>query len=113
MAKIPDARELDALASTGEQVSAALVSLLALTAPAAAQTPNNPFFGSAPQGTATAESLPLSLKDAVERALKYNLGLLLQEESVKTAHGARWRALALVGSSTARDTRGRRARNRH
>jgi len=36
----------------------------------------------------------MSLKDAVERALKYNLGLLLQEESVKTAHGARWRALA-------------------
>ncbi len=80
---------------TGQiRASAALVSLLALTAPAAAQTPNNPFFGSAPQGTATAESLPLSLKDAVERALKYNLGLLLQEESVKTAHGARWRALA-------------------
>jgi len=80
---------------TGQiRVPAALISLLALAAPAAAQTPNNPFYGSAPQGAATAGSLPLSLKDAVERALKYNLGLLLQEESVKEADGARWRALA-------------------
>jgi outer membrane protein TolC len=80
---------------TGQiRAAAALMSLLALATPAVAQTSNNPFFGSAPQGAATAESLPLSLKDAVERALKYNLGLLLQEESVKAAHGARWRALA-------------------
>src|SRR6266545_3900480 len=75
-------------------VSAALAALLTFAAPAAAQAPNNPFLGSAPQGAATAEPLALSLKDAVERALKYNLGLLLQEESVKAAHGARWRALA-------------------
>ena len=73
---------------------AALLAALTIAAPAAAQTANNPFFGSAPQGTATSEPLPLPLKDAVERALKYNLGLLLQEESVRAAHGARWRALA-------------------
>ena len=30
----------------------------------------------------------------MDRALQYNLGLLLQEEAVKSAHGARWRALA-------------------
>lgn len=52
------------------------------------------FTGSVPQGTATAEPLPLTVKDAVDRALQHNLGLLLQEEEVKTAHGARWRALA-------------------
>ncbi len=75
-------------------VSAVLGALLIVAAPVAAQTPNNPFLGSAPQGTVSAEPLPLSLKDALERALKYNLGLLLQEESMKAAHGARWRALA-------------------
>ena len=59
-----------------------------------------------PQGTATAESIPLSLKDAVNRALQFNLGLLLQEQAVKSAHGAHWRALAdllpnVYGSGTA------------
>ena len=73
---------------------AALVAALTIAAPAAAQTPNNPFLGSAPQRTVTSEPLPLSLKDAVERGLKYNLGLLLQEESARAARGARWRALA-------------------
>jgi outer membrane protein TolC len=57
-------------------------------------TPANPFFGSVPKGTVTAAPLPLSAKDAVQRALANNLGLLLQEEGVATAHGARWRALA-------------------
>src|SRR5262245_23503712 len=67
---------------------------------AAAQTqsqagaPSNPFLGSVPKGTATAEPLALSAKDAVQRALQNNLGLLLQEESEATAHGERWRALA-------------------
>ena len=42
----------------------------------------------------SATPIRLSVKDAVERALEFNLGLLLQEEAVKNAHGARWRALA-------------------
>jgi outer membrane protein TolC len=56
--------------------------------------PPAPFTGSVPQGTATAEPLPLTLKEAVNRGLQFNLGLLLQEEAVRAAHGARWRALA-------------------
>jgi outer membrane protein TolC len=61
----------------------------------APQTPGNPFLGSAPKDTTTtAEPVRLSVKDAVERALKNNLGLLLQEESASAARGARWRALA-------------------
>ena len=77
-----------------------LAAVVAAAAPAAAQSgefqpgAGNPFFGSAPRGTATAEPIPLSVKDAVERALRFNLGLLLQEEAVMDAHGARWRALA-------------------
>ena len=53
-----------------------------------------PFFGSVPKGTPTAEPLPLTVKDAVQRALQNNLGLLLQEENATTASGAKWRALA-------------------
>src|SRR5204863_8577933 len=78
---------------------AATIMLLALTAtPAPAQDPgaasSNPFFGSIPKGTPTAQPMPLSVKDAVGRALQNNLGLLIQEESEASAHGARWRALA-------------------
>ncbi len=55
---------------------------------------NSPFAGSVPEGSATAQPIGLSVKDAVDRALKHNLGLLLQEEAVTSAHGARWLALA-------------------
>jgi outer membrane protein TolC len=53
-----------------------------------------PFFGSVPKGPPTSEPLALTVKDAVQRALQSNLGLLLQEENAATANGARWRALA-------------------
>jgi len=71
----------------------ALVALLVLgPATLDAQT-TNPFLGSVPKGTASAQPLPLSIKEALKLALDNNLGLLLQEESVRQAHGARWRAL--------------------
>jgi outer membrane protein TolC/AcrR family transcriptional regulator len=85
---------------TNSVLAIVLGAALGIAAPALAQgemqigASTNPFMGSAPRGTATAETIPLSVKDAVERALQHNLGLLLQEEAVKTAHGARWRALA-------------------
>jgi outer membrane protein TolC len=61
--------------------------------PAAAQTTNR-FLGGVPSGTATPEPLPLSIADAIERALEHNLGLLAAEERVTRAQGARWRALS-------------------
>lgn len=79
-------------------VAALAVALAA--APARAQSeggagaPPSPFLGSVPQGEATGQPLALSLKDALARALQFNLGLLLQEEAAHAAHGARWRALA-------------------
>lgn len=54
----------------------------------------SPFMGSAPKAEVSAAPIQLSVKEAVERALQFNLGLLLQEEAVKDAHGARWRALS-------------------
>jgi len=77
-----------------------LAAIIATSSPAIAgqslpapQAPSSsPFFGSVPKGAATAEPLPLSVKDAVQRALQNNLGLLLQEESEESAGrgGARW-----------------------
>jgi outer membrane protein TolC len=75
--------------------------LIALAAPAQAQTTqgqaqpatSNPFLGSITRDALTPDSIALSVKDAVRRALEHNLGLLLQEEAVGTARGARWRAL--------------------
>lgn len=55
---------------------------------------SSPFMGSAPKEAVSATPISLSVKDAVDRALQFNLGLLLQEEEVQNAHGARWRALA-------------------
>jgi len=54
----------------------------------------SPFLGSIPKGTVTSTPLALSAKDAVQRALQNNLGLLLQEEAETSAHGAKWQALA-------------------
>jgi len=77
-----------------------MVAALAIAARASAQAGDvqiggsSPFLGSPPQGTVSATPIGLSVKDAVDRALQFNLGLLLQEEEVKNAHGARWRALA-------------------
>src|SRR6188472_240721 len=63
-------------------------------APSGGEQGSNPFLGSVPQGPPSPEPLSLSAKDAVERALRNNLGLLLQEQSASSAGGARWRALA-------------------
>ena len=83
------------------RLTAAVVLAAALAAPAAAQqgqtglgASTNPFLGSLPKGDVTPQALPLSLKDAVQRALESNLGLLLQEQASESARGARWRALA-------------------
>src|SRR5262245_3895920 len=59
-----------------------------------AQQPTNPYLGSISTGTVTTEPLKLSVVDAVQRALKANFGLLLQQESETSAGAARMRALA-------------------
>ncbi len=54
----------------------------------------NPFLGGVPSGEPTPGVLSLSLKDAIDRGLKYNLGLLLSEQGKREARGARLRALS-------------------
>ena len=50
------------------------------TLPSAEQVINrnqDPFTGSIPQGKATSETIDLTIEDALQRGLKYNLGLYL------------------------------------
>ena len=54
----------------------------------------SPFSGSVPEGQATDRVLPISFKDAIERALRNNLGLLISSDSLLSAKGQRWRELS-------------------
>ncbi len=47
------------------------------------------YQGSVVQGKATERVLPLSLQDAIQRGLRYNLGLLLTTQNTQSARGSR------------------------
>ena len=65
-----------------------------------AQQPRGNFppalFGSVSQGTATNEIISLSISEAIDRALKYNLGALIGEQDTRIARASRLRALSDV-----------------
>src|SRR5579864_1128134 len=52
------------------------------------------FQGSVPTGTASPTQLPLTLRDALDRGLRTNLGLLVSGSASKIARGERLRALS-------------------
>src|SRR5438477_12841220 len=54
----------------------------------------NPFTGSVTEGKVSPEVLPLSFKDAIDRGLRNNLGMLLQSDSIIAARGQRWKELS-------------------
>jgi outer membrane protein TolC len=56
----------------------------------------NPFMGSAPEGTATTQVLSLTFKDAIDRGLRNNLGLLLENDNTLAARGQRWQELSAL-----------------
>ena len=58
------------------------------------ETAQNPFLGSVAEGKPTAEVIPLSLSDALDRGLQHNLGLLLAGHDTESSQGARWRSLS-------------------
>ena len=63
-----------------------------VTSPLQSLNPSDPLLGSVPAGTVSPTSIPLTLLDAINRGLKYNLGLLLSEQENRLAQGARWTA---------------------
>lgn len=54
------------------------------------------FSGSVPEGKATSGILPLSFKDAIDRGLRNNLGILLQSDNGLTARGQKWQELSAL-----------------
>ena len=63
----------------------------------------SPFLGSAPEGVASSETLQIDFKDAIERGLRNNLGVLLATDQTEAARGARWKDLSeLLPSLNAR-----------
>ncbi len=62
--------------------------------PASSSTNQSPFLSSVPEGKATGTVLPLSFKDAIDRALRSNLGLLLSSDSSLAARGAKLQELS-------------------
>src|SRR4051812_36906937 len=68
----------------------------AQTAAGGAMGMQGPLFGGIPTGTATAEPMPLSLSDAIDRGLQHNLALVLSEQGVRSARGTRLEALGDV-----------------
>jgi outer membrane protein TolC len=56
--------------------------------------PGSPFAGGVPQGNPTPETLQLTVGDVIHRALEYNLGVLISEQSLSHATGMRSVALS-------------------
>ena len=83
-----------------------LILLLISRAVALAQAPvPAPFAGSVPTGQNTGTTVELSLRDALDRALRYNLGGIESSQNERVAHAVRLRNLnALLPNLTSRLT---------
>ena len=57
---------------------------------------NDNYLGSIPQGKATAETIDLGLEDAIDRGLKYNLGLYLSGQTTAESRAARLQSLSEI-----------------
>lgn len=69
-------------------------SAIILTAASAAA--QSQFSGSVPSGTPSSTPLSLTLRDAINRGLKTNLGLLISDSASDSARGARLQALSAL-----------------
>jgi outer membrane protein TolC len=80
-----------------------LVAFLLVSPRSSAGQTRDPFLGSVPTGQATGATLDLSLPEAFQRALKYNLGEIESSENTRAAHAVRLRSLnALLPNLSAR-----------
>ena len=65
----------------------------------------NPFLGSVPSGKPSSQVLSLSLREAIERGLRYNLAILLDEQSTRESRGQRYVALSHLLPHVTTETR--------
>ena len=77
--------------TTFRQGSSATSSAQSVASPIPA---NSPFLGGTPTGKPTADVLQLTLRDAIDRGLRYNLGLVLSGIESRSARAERLRALS-------------------
>ena len=56
----------------------------------------SPYLGSQPEGKATSQALQIDFKDAIDRGLRNNLGLLLASDQETAARGQRWQELSAL-----------------
>jgi outer membrane protein TolC len=63
-------------------------------------TSQSPFSGSVPEGKATSGVLPISFKEAIDRALRNNLGLLIGSDNLLVARGQKWKELSSLLPNT-------------
>lgn len=78
-------------AESGASTSVATPAVMpasSLPPPITGSSAQNPFLGSTPQ-KAVPGALPLSLQEALQRGLRYNLGLMLSNQGERQALGAR------------------------
>ena len=54
----------------------------------------SPYLGGTPSGKATAEPIPLTLREAIDRGLRYNLGLVFSGISTRAARAQRLKSLS-------------------
>lgn len=54
----------------------------------------SPFQGSAPEGRPTTEVLEIDFRDAIDRGLRNNLGLLIASDQNEAARGEKWKELS-------------------
>ena len=73
-----------------------IVSCVALFAGSALFAQQAQFQGSVPTGVASPTPLSLTLRDAIDRGLRTNLGLLLSGQVSETARGERLRSLSAL-----------------
>jgi outer membrane protein TolC len=71
-----------------------LPTITLLAAAQTSQTPPTPNLGSVPSGPATDQVLHLTLRDAIQMALRYNLGEIESSENTRAARGQRLVALS-------------------
>ena len=81
---------------TSQQFARFILLYLTLAGCTAAAQTTSVNLGSVPTGTATNEVLHLSLRDAINMALRYNLGQIETGENARIARGQRLRALSTL-----------------
>lgn len=77
-------------------LGSALLGLMVPVFAAGQTTQPSASFGSVPSGTASKEVLHLTLRDAINLALRYNLGQIESGENARIARGQRLRAMSAL-----------------